>query len=405
MDVAGLMMASLMIGCTGEAERGGTPGASASGGPSAVQTPFGSPEPTPEPTSEPTTDPWLPWSARSALLIDQQFAAEIRDTCARTRPAKVATLTRPEWPLDKGPAYRTVQMVVAEVVGPEGPIAALPDFDAQGWQGYARTYRDDTVVNGPDDIELLACIGLRTGASTGYVRNGISFKAYKTSEVVWMVDRSAGKTVGGPWVLGGEYAANDEFYSLLPSGADLSAGDLVLLPLGASFGEPGEKTAGTIVAFLGRVQPEAGTFEQLTAWRGDEDLLLPAGFEVFDPGGSKGQVMYGQTYVVRLVVFEPERVAFAEVFCAPKGTITGKSIRMGADLPIQLGQFEASSAAVELGGDFIYPDEASGTIRGLDDAAIACGVPAEGEWTTRRRPELAARPEGAGYRLEAVPTP
>jgi hypothetical protein len=230
-------------------------GAGATAPPSASASPppaTNTPRATEAPTLEPTPDPWLSWNERLDLLLqDDQFARDSRDTCLVTRPADLETLTGPDRPLDQAPTYRTVQMLLAEVVGPDGSISDLPEMDEYLWQGYTRTFRDGAVVADPDDVELLACVALRTGASRDYVANGISHTVYKTAEVVWMVERTSGEVVGRPWVIGASYAASDEFPSFLLADATLLVGGLGLLPAEFRTGELGEATAESIVAFLG----------------------------------------------------------------------------------------------------------------------------------------------------------
>ena len=356
-----------------------------------------------EPTPLPTPDLWLSFSERLVLLQDVAFIAASRDTCRATRPDELASLHTPDRPQDKGPGYGTVQMVVSEVIGPDGRVTDPPSpVDDSDWAGFWQTYRgEDAAVSGADDIELLACVALRTGASSQYSGGGGVFTLHKTSEIAWMVERASGRRVGVAWVIGDAYAVDVAFPLTLLNATTLTAGDLGLLPLGGQFGgSVGERLAGSIVAFLGGVRPEVGGFEQLRAWQGDQ-VLLPTGFALFDPQGSPSQPMYGQTFIVRLVVLDPGSVAFGEVFCAPGGTTNGESLRVGVDIPLDLGRFEAVSSDVELAGDFTYPDEAGGMIRGLSAAADRCGVPTSASWVAGR--VLDATADGAGYALQAEP--
>jgi hypothetical protein len=325
---------------------------------------------------------------------DATFAADSRVACQDTRPAGIRDLETPTHPPDKEPGSRNVHMVVADLIDPDGAFVDPPPVPADlfyygrsafgygTWYGYPREYRD-LIADGPDDVDLLACIALRTAEGADYIMGGAAETVYQTDAIIWMVDARSGTTMGRPWV----WLSSGEFEQFLTRSDLSTAGPLSLLvPTGSIFGQQ-------IVSFLGLVTPMPGAYQQLQSYSpGDE--LLPEGVELYD-----------QTSVVRLIVFEDQvdRIAFVEVFCAPGGTTNGESLRIGTDVPVELGLFEARSDDVALEGEFTRADRATGRIRARDAAADRCGVPEEAEWTASHM--LLARPDGDGYTVEAIHFP
>lgn len=351
--------------------------------------------PKPRPTVQPEPTPTLaPTPQTVDYWTDEAFAAAADEACQAARPLGIEDLSEPTRPLDKAPEYGKVHLVVTELIGEDGAIVDPPVvptgqfFYDQTLFGYPFDFVDVLPTN-PDEVDLLACVGLRIADSRSFSMpvTGFQVQVYSVDSLVWMVDPASSERVGRPWLVPS---------SIFPMALDpanlVRAGDYSLLV------RSGGEIASNIFSFLGRVRPYGGAFQGGQTHDGhyyggplvyEDEVMLAAGTEVYE-----------ETFVLRLVVLEAlgDTVDFIEVFCVSDGTITGDSLLVARDVPIEFGRFEAESEDVSLAGDFTYETGAVGTIAAHSSAATQCGVPDAAEWTAYY--ELDARPAGDGYVLE-----
>jgi hypothetical protein len=351
------------------------------------------------PNARPTAQPepiltLVPTPQRADYWTDEAFAAAADEACQVARPLGVEDLREPTRPLDKGPEYGKVHLVVTDLIGEDGTIEDAPVVPTGQFfydltlSGYPFDFTD-VLPTSPDVVDLLACIALRIADSRSYSMpvTGLQVEVHNVDSLVWMIDPVSSEMVGRPWLV-----PSSGFPMALDPAGVLHAGDYSLLV------PSGNVIAWNILSYLGRVRPYSGAFQGGQTHDGhyyggplayEDEVMLAAGTEVYE-----------ETFVLRLVVLEAlgDTVDFIEVFCVSDGTITGDSLQVARDVPIEFGRFEAESGDISLAGDFTYSTGAVGIIAAHSSAAIECGVPEAAEWTAYY--ELDARPAGDSYVLE-----
>lgn len=151
-------------------------------------------EPTPVPSASPTPAPTpVDWQA---------FDEQAREACLAAGPARLKTMEAPVEPIDRAPTYHKVRVVRVEVLGPDRTSSPFPlDLLFAYWAEPPASL--DFIAAAPAEVELLACVALRTAESATYYNDGVvppEVTLYRVDTILWMVDATSGEPVGRPWV-------------------------------------------------------------------------------------------------------------------------------------------------------------------------------------------------------------
>lgn len=109
---------------------------------------------------------------------------------------------------------------------------------------------------------------------------------------------------------------------------------------------------------------------------GGTAAVLPAS------GGFGGRLQEQAQFSVVLFVLEDqaEAVDLVGVACAPGGTLTSGVVTIAEAVPLTDGSFRAESPDVCIGGSFVSPTRAEGTIEALTQNAMDCGIGESASW-------------------------
>ena len=196
--------------------------------------------------------------------------------------------------------------------------------------------------------------------------------------VVWMVDQATGARVRDPWVTSAEL------------GTFINTANILEMD-GSGFLPADIRPA--IAYFMGQAVPLSG------AYHGGADGYVVTEYDAPADLPAGTRLLPGNTFVVRLVVLggRPGVIDFIDVLCAPARVVTDPPLRVAADVPHDVGRFTASSADVEIDGDFRSEWLVAGQIRGISGRATDCGLPRSSAWQAALA--LRAEPDGSGYVL------
>lgn len=329
------------------------------------------------------TDP----AAEVPILADDAFHRTSEATCREAQPGDVYALEGPELPTMKVPGYTGLSIVVLEMRGQDGSIGPPPPLPPG--QAYYPASDSPVVIEGATEalpaeaafasqVDLLACVALRTGESASYSGPDGELTIFALEAIVWMVDRAAGTRLGEPWVAGGDLSMLINVDNLLRVEGSW------LLPTDVRTG---------IAYFMAESGPLGG------AYQGGADGYVVAEFDAPPDIPTGTRLLPGYAFVVRLVVLGTGTgsIDFIDLLCAPSGTVAGTPLRVSEGVPHDLGRFAAESIDVRIEGDFIESTLATGTIDAVSQRARDCGVPMTSGWMAALA--MSARAEGDGYAL------
>jgi hypothetical protein len=321
------------------------------------------------------------------ILGDEPFRAASVGRCADARPVGISQLDGPAQPAVKVTGYEGLHIVPLEMLdatGTAGPPPPLPPGEAYYPASTSIASVDGATEALPvearfaTDVDLLACVVLRSGRSAEYSGESGDMTVVALNAVVWMVDQASGARVGEPWV------TNAELGTFINTANILEFDGSRLLPA---------DIRPAIAYFMGQALPLSG------AYQGGAEGYVVAEFDVPADLPSGTRLLPGHTFVVRLVILggRPGVIDFVDVLCAPAGIVTDPPMRVATGVHHDTGQFMASSADIEIDGDFRTEWLVAGQIRGTSGRADACGVPRSTAWQAALA--LRAEPDDGGYVL------